>query len=55
MAQNQGGKTLQPVSPRGLLSAQKHTLKTTGNAGNVVNAGHGNQMLTFAAQQQVLQ
>ncbi|KAK6637648.1 hypothetical protein RUM44_008070 [Polyplax serrata] len=53
VAQNQGGKTLQPVSPRGLLSAQKHTLKTTGNAGNVVNAGHGNQMLTFAAQQQL--
>lgn len=51
--QNQGNKTLQPVSPRGILNAQKNTLKASGNSGNVVNTGHGNQMLTFAAQQQV--
>lgn len=54
--QVQGSKNIQAIASRGIINAQKSSLKTAGNSqisGSVTTTGLGNQVLTLTAQQQV--
>ncbi|KAL0273255.1 UNVERIFIED_CONTAM: hypothetical protein PYX00_005968 [Menopon gallinae] len=54
--QIQGSKNIQTIASRGLINAQKGSIKTAGNSqisGSLTTTGLGNQVLTLTAQQQL--